>query len=490
MLKLQSQDNLFDEATFRDDMAAETKPWLVRFLLEGGRNGNARIGIEGAFDVTLPEVDAWVQGYTYKFAAKVSASLADKLRGHMSEGLLNGEMITQLRDRVREVFGPDQRQQYSEMVARTESARAQSMGQIEAWKQSGVVSGTEWSASPDCCEWCAEMDGRMVNLGETYFDQGGSLEIPGAGGEGTRSMNFGYEEIEGPPLHPNCFPGSTICETPGRFIVGLEFGGYSGPAIELILANGARLTVTPNHLLLTRQGFARAQSLCEGDEVLYCLGFERVVGGNPDDNYGPAPIEDIVSALAETSGMAIRSVPISAEYLHGDGRFGNGDIHVIAPDSLLSGNREAEGAELLGQSNLGATDAELQTLTGSGSLTDRFIGLARVADSIMGGRREAAAFSRRRLSHPSEHSLRSVPGGDTGFEEPTADDITRNLISFGECLDGLAGIVEAQEIVGVRRFDFTGHVYDLQSDTTLYTAEGIMASNCRCVLLSVDKEPE
>lgn len=204
MLKLQGQHSLFDEGAFRDTMVAVATPFLVRFLVEGGRNGNRRIGIEGAFDVTLPEVDAWVQGYTYKFAAKVSATLADNLRGHISEGLLNGETIPQLRDRVREVFGPDQRKQYSEMVARTESARAQNMGQVEAWKQSGVVSGTEWSASPDCCEYCAEMDGRTVNLGETYFDQGGSLEIPGADGEGTRSMNFGYEEIEGPPLHPNC----------------------------------------------------------------------------------------------------------------------------------------------------------------------------------------------------------------------------------------------------------------------------------------------
>jgi hypothetical protein len=198
------QQELFDEPTFRDKLGAVAKPFLIRFLLEGGKVGYEKIGIEGAFDVTLPEVDAFVQGYTYKFAAKVCSSLSDSLRDHMSEGLLNGETIPQLRERVLEVFGPDQRKQYSEMVARTESSRAQNMGQIESWKQSGVVSGTEWSASPDACEFCAEMDGRTVNLGETYFDQGGSLEIPKADGEGTQRMNFGYEEVEGPPLHPNC----------------------------------------------------------------------------------------------------------------------------------------------------------------------------------------------------------------------------------------------------------------------------------------------
>jgi len=204
MLKAQGQLQLFDEASFRDKLGAVAKRFLVRFLLQGGKEGYRKLGIEGAFDVTLPEVDAFVQGYTYKFAAKVCSTLSDRIRDHMSEGLLNGETIPQLRNRIREVFGPDQRKQYSEMVARTESARAQTIGQIEAWKQSGSVSGTEWLAQPDACDFCLEMNGRTVNLGETYFDQGGGMEIPQTDGEGTQSIRFGYEDVEGPPLHPNC----------------------------------------------------------------------------------------------------------------------------------------------------------------------------------------------------------------------------------------------------------------------------------------------
>ena len=198
------QQHLFDENEFRNKLVERAKPHLVAFLLEGGRNGFRALGIEGAFDVTLPEVDAWVNGYTYKFAAKVSQSLADNVQHNMSEGLLNGETIGELRDRLMDAFGPEKTAQYSEMVARTESARAETMGQLQAWKDSGVVSGTIWRASPDCCDFCAEMDGQEVGLGETYFDQGGSLEIPKGDEGGMQTMNFGYEEVEGPPLHPNC----------------------------------------------------------------------------------------------------------------------------------------------------------------------------------------------------------------------------------------------------------------------------------------------
>ena len=35
------------------------------------------------------------------------------------------------------------------------------------------------------------------------------------------------------------------------------------------------------------------------------------------------------------------------------------------------------------------------------------------------------------------------------------------------------------------KFDFTGHVYDLQSDTGTITAGGIIASNCRCSTIEI-----
>lgn len=64
-------------------------------------------------------------------------------------------------------------------IARTETARAQTDGSIAGWKASGVVGGKQWSAAPDCCDICQELDGKIVGLDEEFED-----------GD--------------PPLHPSC----------------------------------------------------------------------------------------------------------------------------------------------------------------------------------------------------------------------------------------------------------------------------------------------
>lgn len=69
----------------------------------------------------------------------------------------------------------------AEMIARTESAKADVHGNIQGWKASGVVESKQFLAAPDCCDECQELDGEVVGLDDTFSD--GS---------------------DGAPLHPNC----------------------------------------------------------------------------------------------------------------------------------------------------------------------------------------------------------------------------------------------------------------------------------------------
>jgi intein/homing endonuclease len=46
--------------------------------------------------------------------------------------------------------------------------------------------------------------------------------------------------------------------------------------------------------------------------------------------------------------------------------------------------------------------------------------------------------------------------------------------------DGLAGAVVLDPIVAVRRLPFSGHVYNLHTETGWYIASGILVHNCRC----------
>jgi hypothetical protein len=100
-------------------------------------------------------------------------------------------------------------QQYDEVgqtralvIARSESARAFTRGQEQAWKDTDVVAGKRWLLAPDACAFCAqfyaEYGNRVVPIGEPFAPIGTSISADG------QTMVLDYEDIETPPLHPNC----------------------------------------------------------------------------------------------------------------------------------------------------------------------------------------------------------------------------------------------------------------------------------------------
>jgi SPP1 gp7 family putative phage head morphogenesis protein len=94
----------------------------------------------------------------------------------IEDGLTN----TELADLLSDSFGfSDER---ADMIARTETAFAETAGTLEGYAASGVVEGKEWSADGEACDECAALDGVVVALDEDFPDGGG----------------------DGAPLHPNC----------------------------------------------------------------------------------------------------------------------------------------------------------------------------------------------------------------------------------------------------------------------------------------------
>lgn len=102
--------------------------------------------------------------------------LRSDIQRAMEEGLSNDELA----DLIGENYAfSDAR---AECIARTETAFADVNGNLNAYKESGVVQGKTWIAAPTCCELCQELDGVTVGIDEDFPNDGG----------------------EGPPLHPQC----------------------------------------------------------------------------------------------------------------------------------------------------------------------------------------------------------------------------------------------------------------------------------------------
>ena len=123
--------------------------------------------------------------------------ISNAIRTGVEEGLTSREVQNLLR-----AGGLDADR--AQAIARTETARAYTDGQIAAWGDTdGMVTGKVWLVSPFACEFCdaaaVEFGDTPIPLDQDFYPLG--TEIIGASG---KSLTIGFDAVSGPPLHPNC----------------------------------------------------------------------------------------------------------------------------------------------------------------------------------------------------------------------------------------------------------------------------------------------
>lgn len=150
-----------------------------------------------------PAIQKAIDAQTFKFAENTLAQTRKPLAQALSTGIIEGETIPQIRNRVRDVFKGLVTSKRAEMIARSETARATHLGKVQAWKDSGVVATYKWDAVGDACPFCLDMEARgEIPLGDNFLDEGAVQAVEFQGKPITLTQNFG--NVVGPPLHPNC----------------------------------------------------------------------------------------------------------------------------------------------------------------------------------------------------------------------------------------------------------------------------------------------
>lgn len=128
----------------------------------------------------LPDTQAvsYLQDYTFDNVKDLNEELKNKLRGELQRGIMNGEGVSGLKERVNKVLEVGERR--SELIARTETMRASNFGRLDGYKQSGIEGKKEWVCSMDArsCALCKSLNGQKVNLNENFRYKGGEINIP------------------------------------------------------------------------------------------------------------------------------------------------------------------------------------------------------------------------------------------------------------------------------------------------------------------------
>lgn len=455
----------------------------------------------------VPEFVPWLKDTSSENQNKLTDLIEAAIKNGQGLGRKEGSLGYQpgsLGEALSTMF--DERKSHATMVARTEMNKIRNDAAFTRYRDAGVEEVEVVGSDVNPCEECEELRGVVYKITDAPYL----------------------------PIHPNCVLPGTRYKPLGDLISGLR-ARYDGEAIKFTFANGADLSVTPNHMLLTPHGFAAAHLLREGDDVLYSPGSEGVISQDPNNDGDPARIENIISALSETTGMRAACVPVSPEDLHGDARFVNGDIDVIRPDSLLRGANKPLGSECIETDAFNGADIGGLNFFGGSSLAEILKRLARAADSSMGSSRVSAPFFASKLAGPEEGSITATSRLDAGTRQPARDQTIRDPqvgSNIGESLppeisstyflrinppapvrgephfdqssvdnrgtfpEVLGDIIEREslcvqttEIVRIDHMFYHGYIYDVQTLSTLCLYNSIITSNCTDTLVPVIQVP-
>ena len=176
------------------------RPLLQLVVEDSARAASAEIGLD--FRLPPEKVLSYVEGYSFRFADAISSQSADQVREAVAatyrEGLDRDDLIRRLGEIREEWTGPR-----ADRIARSETIRAANRGAALTYAEEGVRE-LEWIASDDACPYCLAFDGKVVSTGTAFARDGESVAGIDEDGEPVRPMVVDYEDVDTPPLHPNC----------------------------------------------------------------------------------------------------------------------------------------------------------------------------------------------------------------------------------------------------------------------------------------------
>ena len=470
-------------------MSERMTPKLEAIWDTAGQKFTSTIGLDpDSWQVTNPKTQEAIQRAALDFCAETNATTSmglnaalDATRAALSTGIIeHGEGVRELTKRIGKIF--DGAEKYrARRIATSEASRAVHSAQEMQAEESEIVTGWRWLISANSCELCKTVARRApaVKLGQAFAIVGD---------------NPHYSTVRFPPLHPNCcLPETPIVAPIG--IAGVK-AHYDGPVVRVVLSDGTDVTITPNHMLLTVEGFATASSLVEGDEIVRYCGVDRMGGSIPDDDYQPTPIEDVVRSLAVSLRVTSVSMPVAPEYLHGDGAFCHGDVNVIASNRLLNHYCVPLSLEPFLNGPLCLPNVDGVSFDSEGDLIAVLFALRNATDGGMGGLRESKARLRSRSRVAVSEGIGVRPGTETSFQKSAANQRAADAESLRQCQLRFPGKIATAKIVFIDHdsLHYSGPVYDVQTALSLYyIGNGIVSSNCRCTVNAItiyDEQPK
>ena len=375
-----------------------------------------------------------------------------RIRHAIQDGVIEGLTTPQIARSVQNELGTTRR--HATTIARTATNHVANAARREVGAANAdIIKGVRYVATLDSrtTPICQALDGRI----------------------------FPVDSGPRPPQHHQCLSGDSFVSAIGG-ITAASKRRFNGYGFRIVTSSGRELTATPNHPILTRTGWQSAGSLTVGSNVACVVDQARfsVVMDHQDPE---APIQDIASAFLNSSEVRSMPVPTTAKDFHGDGV--DGEIAIISTNRFLRDGRQANGIDVLRLYRRRMRDCFLSALGNAASMLlcltlppDRRVSGFGQLPSLLG---RGSIHSRLLLGAAPPESYPAL--FEDSFNGPWAD-----AEQFSDAAHADAAGVGFEDIVSIER-KFLHTVYNLETESHLYTSNGIINHNCRSTITYVLK---
>lgn len=399
-----------------------------------------------------------------------------KIQSAMTQGVLQGESIDKIASRLQRVT--DMNRVAAIRNARTMTTSAQNGGRINAYRRAesmGIKTLKVWLATPDSRvrDSHARLDGEERETEEEFSN---GCRYPG--------------DPNGDPAEVyNCFLPNTKIASDSEIVRSYKHK-YKGKIISIKTASGVEFSCTPNHPILTLNGWTAAEALNNGDNILVTFGSGNEISRrNPNINHTFPSLDTIHKSFNEFGSKRTCTLGVN---FHGD--IPTSDVEIITQKRLLRGNQNSSRRNGVNKFLLKRSDKSFMSQC---TFMEHFRGIFKTSFCDIRSVSQLFSFFFGRLRHPEIHSLRPVALLYSGGVKSLDNDVARNAKLVSECLNGFTGLICSDNIISIDVSSGSSHVYNLQTKNGYYFVNSIIpqkkeksngvfaiSHNCRCTLIS------
>lgn len=389
---------------------------------------------------------------------------------------------------------------YLDMALRTTRNRATQEGHIAGYKAAGVeLVRASWhrASAPQCYPYQNEL---LAISGEA----GPRVMVSETTGEAitVHVKATMREALEAGYHHPNAILGGEQSIDTFAGTVGASKGTYCGPAFTIRTAQGNTATVSPEHPILTSNGWRTAESIRVGDYLFSTVkgeGSIPVIASESKLKEMPTTVEEEFASLKRNSPSI--STPTAGYHFNDDRKFLQGEVHVVVPNDGLLLVPDTEivketgevcfvwpdvgGGEAVGHGGLHSLSHRVAAPIG-GALPngDACLDKPALDGGAAGSEHGGDLLAAKSTLVEGDNSLNvdvlaGLDGRHPGGAETLADGRPGDSKHPSDVCAAVPGVVEMDQVVSVEKFEFRGHAYDFQTELGFYALNGIVVHNCR-----------